>query len=525
MSDYRLYSPYLDGPDKLVRGSGMENQRRRAYRFLRDVNLELANASLSLIPSDPGDVDAPSLGSDTMLMKIINLKDDKSHKERILTLRRLQEEVTSRIIRDPNTLQVAVLAVHDASGEGFIHYALQIPEPGDYTLTKFKDKYYLAMEVTVRVLDAQKKLVYQTTREGVTYFEEKDLDDVRTRPYSFEDRLPVMPGSYLLEFSLLNRVTRSFYRASTTVQVDSLPVTELTVGRPIMIQKCLPSQAGDGPFDFGGLRCTPLAKMEIAPSANRNVSIMYPVLLPPAANGAAVEPLKVQYTLGRLDHRVQPKILEDALDRKRANRFGVLMVGKSIPAGDLTEGSYLMSIQVTDPVSRKTAGATIPVRIGGSALPAPNVVTAKEGYEDARNGNNDYWRGLCAKLQKENDRARSLFSRALERNDQLQGARNELAALFFSEGDFQKVTSLLEAGDVSKIADADTVQRLIASLARTGQLQKAITTAEQAVKRVEPTAELYEEIAALYEQAGQGERAREAREEAKRISSSKRPGG
>jgi tetratricopeptide (TPR) repeat protein len=452
-----------------------------------------------------------------MLMKIINIKDDKFHKEKIGMNRRLQEEVTSRIIRDPNAMQVAVLPMRDAGGEDFIHYALQIPEPGDYTLTRYKDRYYLAMEVKVRVLDAKKNLIYETSREAISYFEEKELDEVRSRPYSFEDRLPVVPGNYLVEFSLLNRATRSYYKASATLEVESQPVSSIAVGRPLFIQKCSASAVAEEPFFMGGSRCTPQARLELPGGDRASVNLLLPVYVPIPTAETAAQPLKIQYTMGRLDRSIQPKVIEDSLDRRRVNKFGTLMVGKSLPLSGLADGSYILSIKVSDPITKRTTGTTVPVRLGGTPLPPPNIMTAAEGQKDEREGNNDYWRGLCARAQSENEKAKMLFARALERNDKNLGARSQLAGYYFEAGDYQKVTSLLEAGDFSNLNEPDTIVRLVVSLEKTGQLRKAIQTAEAALKRIEPTRGFYEELAGLYDKAGQVNRAREAREEARKL--------
>ncbi|MCI0720059.1 MAG: GWxTD domain-containing protein, partial [Acidobacteria bacterium] len=168
MSDYRLYSPYVDGPTKLVRGSGTEGNRFGAYQLLREVNIELARASLSLIPSEPVDIESgPSLTSDGMLMKAINIANDKFHKERLERQRQLREEVDVRITFDVPALEVALLTLRDADGNAYLHYSLQIPEAQNYSVARAKDKYYLALEAQARVLDKDGKPIYEVTREAI----------------------------------------------------------------------------------------------------------------------------------------------------------------------------------------------------------------------------------------------------------------------------------------------------------------------------------------------------------------------
>ncbi len=523
MSDFRLYSPYIDGPDKLVRASGAENNPRNAWKFLHDFNPELAKASLTLIPSEPADINSPrSMTSDGMLMKIVNLANDKFHKERIGLQRRLREQVTARLSPDLPALKVATLPLRDALGENFIHYSLQIDEPQNYALGSFKDKYFLNLEVQVRVMDAQKKLIYETTRQAVTYYEEKDLADVRSRPLSFEDRLAVLPGNYELEFLMLNRVNRVYYRASASVRVEPAAVPALTLGRPVLVQHCEPSTSSEDPFSFGGTRCTPQARHEVAPSANGALSLLLPVYLDPAGVAAEAPPLKLKYTVGRLDRSPQNKVVEDSLDRKRFDRFGTLLVGKSIHLQDLPPGSYLLSFQVTDPADGHSAGSTLPFKIAGSSLPPPNLLTSASLLQDGNNGNNDFWRGLCSLAQNAPDQAINFFTHALERSPQHDRARAQLVKLYFARGDFNRVASLFSPDGITKAFDLEAAQDLIASLDKLGQLKQAIQAAEQAIALPDPAPQLYEQLAGLYDRSGDKSRAERAREQARRLTEQKR---
>src|SRR3989441_10964494 len=54
--------------------------------------------------------------------------------------------------------------------------------------------------------------------------------------------------------------------------------------------------------------------------------------------------------------------------------FRSLLVGKSVPVRELQPGPYLLSVQVSDPVTGHTAGSTLPFKIAGSVLPPPNLL-------------------------------------------------------------------------------------------------------------------------------------------------------
>jgi GWxTD domain-containing protein len=518
MDDYRLYSPYVDGPTKLVRTSGTENNRYGAYRRLRQLNLEVARASLTLIPSEPADIDSPpSMTSDGMLMKVMNLANDKFHKERLERQRQLRDEVQVKITFDIPALEVATLPLRDPEGNPFLHYSLQIPEAQNYTVARHKDKYYISLEAQVRVLDMQNKPIYEVTREASEYYDEKEMNTRKGRPLAFEDRVPLVPGKYKLEFMLLNHVDRVYYRSTATVEVEPPQVKGLVVGDPVLVQRCQPPERGDEPFTIGDMRCFLQARAEIPQGVKATLNLLYPVQMEPSALAASTQPLQVTYTVGRLDRAIEPHTVEDALDRTRFDRFGTLLVGKSIPLSDLPAGNYRLGIDVRDPVTGKHAATTFSFRLGAAPLPLPNVLTPESARKDLTDGNLDYWRGLCALGQGDTQAALAYLSRALKQNPQHQQVRLRLADVYFSQGAYGTAASLLQATPIEKNTDGETVRLLLASLEKNGQLQRAIDVGEQALGVVNPTPEIYQLMAGLYDQAGLADKAQQAREQARRL--------
>jgi hypothetical protein len=516
IGDYKLYSPYVDGPTKLVRTSGTENNPRGAYRRLLQYNYELARASLTLIPSEPAEPGLPSLSSDGMLMKIINLANDKFHKERIAERSRLREQVKVRISFDVPLLEVAVFPLRDAAGESYLHYSLQIPEPQNHALLQQNDQYLLAFEATVRVLDPQKHLLYQVTRRLGAYYGEADLEWVRSSQVHIDDRVAVVPGDYHLEFVLINQVDRALYRGSASVRVEPYPVSSLALGNALLVQRCYASTDVHEPFFLGGSRCTPLARAEAAAGEGATLVLLYPAYLEPAAAGTS-PPLEVEYTVGRLDRGIESQTIKDTLQRGRFDRFGTLLVGKTLSVATLPMGAYHAAIRVTDPTTRRSAATTLAFRLGAKPPAASNVLTSPEVVQDELRGHDDYRRGLCALAQNQPEQATTYFGRALERDPEHRPARIQLAGVYYAEGQYEKVAELLAPLGVSPETDWETVQKLLASLEKTGQLPEAIETAEKAVEVLAPTPEMYEQLAQLYDRAGDASRAQQARVQARRL--------
>src|SRR4029077_10872507 len=107
--DYRYYSPYLDGPDKLVSGVEAINSPATAVRLISSsVGPEVARISLSLLPDEPVDLSSGqrSLQSDILLDRIKTLPNLPESRSEIARRRSLKESVTSRFLLDEKRLEI-----------------------------------------------------------------------------------------------------------------------------------------------------------------------------------------------------------------------------------------------------------------------------------------------------------------------------------------------------------------------------------------------------------------------------------
>src|SRR5260370_18648855 len=110
--DYRFYSPYTDGPDKLTTGVEAINSRSAALRMIRNsAGPEVARISLSLLPDEPVDetTGIVSLESDILLNSINNLANLPTNRDDILRPKTNRETVTSRPVLAARTLTILTL--------------------------------------------------------------------------------------------------------------------------------------------------------------------------------------------------------------------------------------------------------------------------------------------------------------------------------------------------------------------------------------------------------------------------------
>jgi len=127
--DYRFYSPYTDGPDKLATGVEAINSRAAALKMIRDsAGPEVARISLTLLPDEPVDeaTGITSLESDILLNSIKNLPNMPANREEINRRRAMRETVTSRIILEGRNLAIITFPARDSRGLTRLDYAVRL---------------------------------------------------------------------------------------------------------------------------------------------------------------------------------------------------------------------------------------------------------------------------------------------------------------------------------------------------------------------------------------------------------------
>src|SRR5437660_10396154 len=162
--DYRFYSPYTDGPDKLVTGVEAINSRLTALRLIRDsAGPEVMRISLSLLPDEPVDetTGIVSLQSDILLNSIKNLANLPANRDDILRRRTNREAVTSRLVLEGHNLDIVTFPARDSRGLTRLDYALRLHSPSDLSMAEEKDgRYSYSVEVGVRAFSAENKLIF-----------------------------------------------------------------------------------------------------------------------------------------------------------------------------------------------------------------------------------------------------------------------------------------------------------------------------------------------------------------------------
>jgi GWxTD domain-containing protein len=518
--DYRFYSPYVDGPDKLVTGVEAINSRGAALRMIRDsVGPEVAHIALTLLPDEPIDSGQPSLESDILLGKIKSLPNQPFNRDEIARRRSMRESVTSRLLLEGRTLDIVTFPARDSRGLTRLDYAIRLHSPSDLTMTEENGRYSYSVEVRVMVFTSENKLIFTQQKTVHDSLDKKGLDRIKEKVYGYEGSLPLPPGKYHLDIQLTDWAKKAAYHTARDV---SIPVVNKD---GFLVPAVLPfSSAEDAdpalsdltPFTFAGVRFIPTPNSSPSVAPGTNLQVMYQIWAKPANPKAyAGQKLQIEYALGKPAARGGITRVKDELSMDQFDPNGNIVTGKKISLEQQTVGNYLLTVTVNNPAGGGPVFASASFKILNDGSPESWDVVQPGISEDAEKGILDQERGLCYLALGETLQARTAFRRALQLNHSNDVARGRLVDLYYAKKDYSAVVSLFEDAGITGSTDSETLVRIAASLREMGKTDRAISMLEKALDARPDDGPLYLTLAAYYGQMGNPQKAAELTEKGK----------
>ncbi len=520
--DFRLYSPYFDGPDKLTTSSLSVNDRLRAFKLIdQELGREVARVTLSLIPNEPVDTNGAtsSMESDLMLSVLKTLANNPLTKERLRRNRDLLANVNSRIIIPGDYLDVATAILRDSAGETNVHYVVRYRKPTDFSLGKEGDRYFYSFELGVQVFDRDNKLLLEDRKTLSDYVSSAEFERMKSAAFGIEGMLPLPPGNYRLEWLLNDKLRKTAYTvvrkitvpdsASKAIQIsDAVPFWEIhRVGSAVQL-----------PFTFSGVSFTPQSGEQASVMSGEDLRVMYQVWLPPgdpAINRG--KKLDVEYRYGRLASSADTHTIHDEITREQFDLNGSLITGTHISTVGLPGGNYRLLIAVSDLETHQTAYTGINFRITDQPVSRPWDLTIANTSRKADEAP-EYQRAMVYLGQGNQDSALKWLQRVRQSYSLNETVRARLADLYFARQDFASVLSLYNLATFSTQTDDHTVLQVVESEQKLGSTSKAIETLETAISLRKPTPPLYLMLASLYESVGNEQKAAELREKGRLLS-------
>jgi GWxTD domain-containing protein len=260
LGDYKLYSPAKDGPQALMSGYfGDPLDYRKAYQALKEIEPNLADVSLSLIPGESASSSGrPTLASDMLIQKVENAPRSRletTYAQKFLEYKDVVEVEYSTNYLDSESL---VKLAKDPSGIYFVHYAI---EPKKLSVNAVGDKYYTTIKLNGKAAALDGKTIYQFEKTASVNMDEARVKAVHLQPFDLHDLFPLIPGTYKLSILLKNEVSKEFSSLERTLVVPGeSPALQMT--SPIlgyMVTNADGAKKAIKPFQFGGrqIYCQP----------------------------------------------------------------------------------------------------------------------------------------------------------------------------------------------------------------------------------------------------------------------------
>lgn len=517
--DFRLYSPFMDGPDKLVTGASgnSENNRVGSWQIIdHDAGREVSRTTLSLLPDEPVDYQTAtsSMASDMMLNNIRGLANHPLNKEILRQRRTLLENVSHRVILGSEYLDVLTVPLIDESGDTNVHYVLRLKKPEDFSLAESKEgTYYYTASVSAKVLTADAKQIFSQERKLSQYVDDKQLVKLKNRVFGYEGLLPLAPGKYKLKFQLTDEIKHTSFTADRDVVVPERPTSELRITEVVPFSEAASGQPSFMPFSAGGVRFTPAMEgLTLVPG--QDLEFFYQLWAP--ASDPNEGELEVEYAYGRMGMN-DIQTLKEQIARNQFDAHGAMISGKKIPTAALAPGNYRLAITVTDPLTHKRSVAGFQFRIADLGASAPTWdISDPQAAEDVRTGRRQYERALCYIFQGDQKAALSYLQNSYSRNPDEQ-TREKLVDVLYSRQAFAEIGDLYSRTGITPRTDEDTIVKMAESLNRLGEVTKSIQLLESALSVRQASSTLYLSLAHYYQVAGNNAKASEMEEKAKAI--------
>ena len=515
--DFRLYSPYMDGPGKLVTSYQAESGRTQAWRILdHDLGREVSRITLSLIPNEPVDTEnaTSSLQSDVMLGTIKTLKDNPWTKAQLEQRRRLLEDVSHNIVLADEFLHVQTIPLRDERNNTNLHYLLRLKRPEDFAIGQDKDsRWYYSADVTVRVSTPEKRLIFTQERTLNKYLTQDEFDRDKNRVFGYEGVLPLPPGKYGIEFVLSNKLKKTAYRSEKEIVIPDTPGTGMRLSDIVPFTQATESPSNDLmvlPFQVANVRFTPSVAQDLALVQGQPLMFFYQIWT--QARDAKLygdEVLTAEYAYGRMGLH-DTKNISDELKKGQFDPHGSMVNGKKIDTAELSPGNYRLSVTVTDPVSHEKAFATLSFRIvTASVTPESWDVVDPELLDLARRGVFDYERAQCYLSAGNAVAGATWLQSAFQKNPEDEAVRSTLVDSYFSKQEFKQVAAMYTRSPITAKTNENTILRIAESFDKLGEPAKSVEVLESAVNLKPQSGPLYLSLATYYQRLGNAHKATE----------------
>jgi len=224
LGDFRLYSPTMEGPEKLAvptLGNGVALTRRNALDAIKAISGELARASQSYLPSDTP-MGSASFSSDSIIAAVRNLPEKKFSDSYARSYMAFKDYVETEY-SDRYITSAFEVWVFREGGQSFLHWSI---EPDKMNFSTEAGTIYASFELVLRLEDGRGATIFERTEEIPLKLSSDQYQAHARQRFAFQDLLAVAPGEYRALFLLKNKTARDFSSFETKVIVPPAGASE-----------------------------------------------------------------------------------------------------------------------------------------------------------------------------------------------------------------------------------------------------------------------------------------------------------
>ena len=480
--EYQLYVPGSQRPGNLVQGN-LERQMddKKAFEMLRDINPELAYASVSLDATKKGgsartETSSFSLGVIAAVQRLPEDTVDTSY------VRRFSPD--GMVDVEPNFSFVEMdwisrAYVHE-DGATYLHYALQLL-PQNFGVGQRGERTYTNLLVAGTVTRPGKaaKPVADLKDTVEVDLSKSEMAAIQGRPFAYLSRQVLLPGRYELHLILKNNTSLQYGRTEEEFEIPDPATTKPMLTKPLLVTGATKEERrSDGmerPFQIGELRLEPKLRNEAHPE--EKVGLYGQFLL----GGSKLEP-GWKAVLDFIRDGAVGHTETQELDAAPAGPSGTVHIFFDLAVSSVALGTYELRMRILDANGGVVATGAEAVVITRDLVPPP--------WQSARRRPGA--RTPDARL----DRARQL--RESDRAREAETLLSPVAAqLLYTEGLLQTQAwrACLEMVQIAKMLD---------------KKQDAVAYLERALAGAQPTPELLNELGQLHVSMGNNAKAIDA---------------
>ncbi len=475
--DFTLYSPYLDGPSRLVTGLEGKNVQR--------------------LPDNP------------LTKELINQ-------------RRANERITTNIFLGSNSAVLQAAVFRDVTGRMTVHYLFSYERPEQSIVGFLPDKrlgYSLTLQTSVLTLDG--KSVYEQNEKLTGAVNDSQAVAARAKRFGAESRVPLAPGQYQLVTTLTNDLNHLAVRQRAQITVPDPAQTPWSVSKVLIFSPQPPARDPNGtlPFSVAGLRFVPRGVQQVSLHPGEPLRLLFQLWSKPSDPASREgHRVKVHYVYGTMQAGQETHQEDEEIDAANFDASGTLLTGRTLSTEGLSTGNYRVVITATDETTQQKAYASLNFHIT-SETEVTELWTAYDAIAEGGRGNaiDDYKRALSAVMLAQNDNAIVWLQRSLADDATYVPALTKLVDLLSQGNKYKEIAELSAKHSVTHEVSQQTAILMSQANAQVGDFPVAARILEQELQFQPPSADLYLALANVYEKQGNSSKAEDYKRQAAKL--------